>query len=190
MGGSLSLDVWQRLFVGLGRRLIVEAGRDPIGEPVDAGHLKIQELVLRLGRGAGYQGLFELATRPLDPTRSTDACLRSDAARRLLLIECWNTITDIGAAVRSTDRKLREVAELSVVVGADRPYSVAGCWVVRATARNRELVRRYPEVFAARFPGASEGWARAITRGEAPPLKPGIIWCDVGATRLFAWRRH
>lgn len=190
MGGSLSVDVWQRLFVGLGRRLIVEAGRDPMSEPVDAGHLKIQELVLGLGRKSGYGGHFELATRPLDPTRSADVCLRSVGNRRLVLVECWNTVTDIGAAARNTDRKLREAADLSAVIDSGKPYAVAGCWVVRATARNRILVRRYPEVFAARFPGSSEGWVRALTAGATPPTEPGLVWCDVSATRVFAWRHR
>lgn len=189
-GGTLSLDVWQRLFVGLGRRLVIDAGRDPIREPVDAGHLRIQELVLRIGRAAGYRGLFELPTRPIDPSHSTDVCLRSDALRRLLLIECWNTITDIGAAARSTNRKLADAADLAVALGGENPHRVAGCWVVRATVRNRQLLRRYPEVFAAKFPGSSEGWIRALTAGVTPPGEPGLVWCDVTATRLFAWRRR
>lgn len=190
IGGSLSVDIWQRLFVGLGRRLVIDAGRDQIGEPVDAGHLRIQELVLRIGREAGYRGLFELPTRPIDPSRSTDVCLRSDAMRRLLLVECWNTITDIGASARSTNRKLADAADLAVVIGGETPFGVAGCWVVRATVRNRQLVRRYPEVFAARFNGSSEGWVRALTAGATPPAEPGLVWCDVAATRLFAWRRR
>lgn len=189
-GGSLSLDVWQRLFAALGRRLVIEAGRDPITEPMDAGHLRIQELVLGLGRRAGYRGTFELPTRPIDPSRSSDVCLRSDARRRLPLIECWNTISDIGAAARSTNRKLVEGADLAIVMGGGRPYDVAGCWVVRATARNRLLIRRYPEVFAARFAGSSEGWARALGTDSAPPSEPGLIWCDADATRVFAWRRR
>lgn len=189
-GGTLSIDVWQRLFVGLGRRLVVDAGRDPIHEPVDAGHLRIQELVLRIGRAAGYHSLFELPTRPIDPSRSTDVCLRNDAKRRLLLIECWNTIMDIGAAARSTNRKLADAEDLAIAIGGEKPHLVAGCWVVRATARNVHLVRRYPEVFAARFPGSSEGWIRALTAGAAPPREPALVWCDVKATRLFAWRRR
>lgn len=189
-GGTLSIDVWQRLFVGLGRRLVVDAGRDPIHEPVDAGHLRIQELVLRIGRAAGYHSLFELPTRPIDPSRSTDVCLRNDAKRRLLLIECWNTIMDIGAAARSTNRKLADAEDLAIAIGGEKPHLVAGCWVVRATARNVHLVRRYPEVFAARFPGSSEGWIRSLTAGAAPPGEPGLVWCDVKATRLFAWRRR
>ena len=62
-------------------------------------------------------------------------------------------------------------------------------WVVRATARNRNLVARYPEVFASRFPGSSQGWVTALSSGVEPPSQPGLVWSDLGATRLFAWRR-
>jgi hypothetical protein len=83
----------------------VTFGRDPDESPVDAGHLAIQELVLRLGRAAGYDGAFELPTRPAEPWRSIDVGLASRAARRMILVECWNTIGDVGAAARSTSRK-------------------------------------------------------------------------------------
>src|SRR3990170_2409647 len=89
-GGSLSVDVWQRTFLALDRRLVLDVSRDPAQEPADAGHLRIQELVLRLGRAAGYLGTFELPTRPADPSRSADVGLRSDRRRWLLLIGGWN----------------------------------------------------------------------------------------------------
>lgn len=189
LGGGHTLDAWQRLAVALGIRLDIELGRDPIEEPIDAGHLRIQELVLRLGRAAGYRGSFELATRPTDPARSSDVGLRDDSRRRLTFVECWNTIGDIGAAARSSSRKLAEAEALAIAVGGERPHRVAGCWVVRATARNRELVRRYPEVFTARFPGSSLGWVRTLTLGTDPPAEPGLVWCHVATTRLFPWRR-
>ncbi len=189
LGGGHTLDTWQRVAVALDTRLDIDLGRDPTEEPIDAGHLRIQELVLRLGRAAGYRGSFELPTRPADPSRSTDVGLRDDRRRRLTFVECWNTIGDLGAAARASTRKLAEAEAFAVAVGGERPHRVAGCWVVRATARNRALVRRYPEIFAARLPGSSLGWVRALILGEEPPAEPGLVWCDVGATRLFAWRR-
>jgi transcriptional regulator with XRE-family HTH domain len=189
-GGSLSVDVWQRAFLALDRRLALDASRDPQTEPSDAGHLVIQELVLRLGRAAGYRAVFELPTRPLDPRRSADVGLRDDGRRALLIIECWNTFGDIGGAARSTSRKVAEAEQLATAVWGERPHGVAGCWVVRDTNRNRELVRRYPEIFTARFPGSSEAWVRALTAGGDPPTQPGLVWCDRSGTRLFAWRRR
>lgn len=189
-GGSHTLDTWQRLAVALGVPLRVELGRDPLGETADAGHLAVQELVLRLGRVAGNGRGFEVPTRPGDPARSTDVGLRSDTRRLLILVECWNTIGGLGAAARATSRKVAEADELAVVAGGERPFTVRGVWVVRATARNRALVARYPEVFAARFPASSARWVAALCTGAEPPPEPALVWCDVAATRLFAWRRR
>jgi transcriptional regulator with XRE-family HTH domain len=189
-GGSHTLDAWQRMAVALGVALRVELGRDPLADTADAGHLAIQELVLRLGRKAGYTRAFEVATRGGDPGRSTDVGLRDDARRALILVECWNTIGDIGAAARSTDRKLADAADLAAVAGGERPFTVRGVWVVKATARNRAILARYPEVFAARFPGSSAGWVAALARGAEPPTQPGLVWSDVACTRVLALRRH
>jgi len=189
-GGSLSMDVWQRAFATVDRDLTLVVARDILEQPHDAGHLAGQELVLRLGRGAGYRGVFELQVKPADSRRSTDVGLRDDRARRLVLVEYWNTFGDIGAAARSSGRKAAEAEALAIAIGNGRPYAVHACWVVRATKRNRELVRRYPELFASRFPGSSEQWVRALTDGRQPPREPGLIWCDVRATRLYPWRRR
>ena len=194
-GGGHTLDTWQRLALAVDRPMRIELRRDPREEPADAGHLAIQELLLRFGRRAGYHRSFELSTRPSDPSRSTDVGLRDDRARLLILVECWNTFGDLGAAVRSTNRKLAEAAELAIATGGERPHRVAGCWVVRDLPRNRQLVARYPELFASRFPGSSARWVRALTEpaGAAgrhdPPAELGLVWCDARATRLYAWRR-
>ena len=190
LGGGHTVDTWQRVAVALDLPLVVELGRDTLAEPADAGHLRIQELILRLARHVGMARSFELPTRPADPRRSTDVGLRDDRRRRLILVECWNTIGDVGAAARSTSRKLAEAEDLAVATSdaSGQPYRVAGCWVVRATPMNRALVARYPEIFAARFPGSSTGWVRALSTGAQPPDEPGIVWCDVAANRLFAWR--
>jgi hypothetical protein len=106
-----------------------------------------------------------------------------------MIVEAWNRLDDIGAAARSTNRKIAETDGLAVAVGGDNgPYRVAAVWVLRASARNRGLVRRYPEVFAARFPGSSVGWVAALASGARPPDEPGLVWCDLAASRLYAWR--
>lgn len=187
--GHVDLDVLQRVAATFDQRLQITMGRDQRQEPADAGHLAVQELVLRLGRSAGYAGSFELATRPAEPWRSADVGLRDDRRRRLILVECWNTIGDIGSAARSSDRKRAEAEAIAVGRWGTAPAVVGTVWIVRATARNRALVVRYPEVFAVRFPGSSVGWVRALERGDQPPASPGLVGCDVRATRLFAWRR-
>ena len=187
--GPLDLDALQRIAIALDQPLQVTFGRDRLEAPSDAGHLAVQELVLRLGRTAGYAASFELPTRPAEPWRSADVGLRNDAARRLILVECWNTIGDVGAAARASERKRADAEALAAGRWGEEPATVGVVWVVRATARNRALVARYPEAFAARFPGSSHGWVRALVQGTAPPDQPGLCWCDVGATRLLAWRR-
>jgi len=183
------LDVLQRIGLALGRPLLVTFGRDLAEGPADAGHLAIQELVLRLGRAAGFAGTFEVPSRPAQPWRSVDVALMCDEPRRVVLVECWNTIGDVGAAVRSTLRKRAEITDQAAARWGPEP-NVHVVWVIRATARNRLLVQRYPEVFASRFPGSSRRWLDALEGGADPPVELGLMWCDVGATRLFAWRRH
>lgn len=187
-GATLSLVTWQRVAIVLDLPLRFELGRDALEEPRDAGHLAIQELVLRLGMQTGRRRTFELATKPADPSRSTDVGLIDDIHRYLLLLECVNTFGDIGAAVRSSDRKQAEAEALAIAIGGGRPFEIRQCWVVRATRRNRALLARYPEIFAARFPGSSRGWSAALTTGAAPPREPGLVWCDVNTTRVFEWR--
>jgi transcriptional regulator with XRE-family HTH domain len=189
LGGGHTMDTWQRIGVAVDRPLQVSLARDVLEETSDAGHLAMQELVLRSAKRLGFRASFELPTRPSQPWHSADVGLRSDARRHLVLVECWNRIGDIGAGARSTNRKVAEAEQLAIAVGGDRPFTVRACWIVRATRVNRELVARYPEVFTSRFPGSSMGWVRALTNGDAPPPEPGLIWCTVDADRLFAWRR-
>lgn len=190
-GGGLTLDAWQRVAVALGRPLRIEFGRDPKDEPEDARHLRIQEFLLRLARGLGRGRSFELPSRPVDPSHSIDVLTRDDRGRRLLIQEVWNVIGNIGAAARSTSRKTAEAEALAVAIGGDGgPYSVHAVWVVVASRRNRELLARYPEAFATRFPGSSREWVAALTSGRPPPAEPGLVWCNVSGTRLFEWRRR
>lgn len=93
----------------------------------------------------------------------------------------------MGACARSSARKLSELENLAIARwGAEARVGLV--WVVRATARNRALLTRYPEIFASRFPGSSRAWIAALTTGAAPPTEPGLVWCDVAATRLLEWR--
>lgn len=192
-GAGLPLGSWIALGRALGRPFgAAFAGlrRNDVGEPADAGHLGAQELLLRLARAHGRAGTFELPTKPADPARSADVAIRDDRARVLVLAEVWNTFGDLGAAARSTSRKIAEAAQLAVVLGADGPpYRVATCWVIRATVANGALLARYPAIFRSRFPGSSAAWVRALTDGMTPPpVEPGIALVDVPGTRLFPVR--
>jgi len=185
--GSIDVDTLERVALALDVSLNCGFARDLRADVADGAHLAIQELVLRLGRRNGYEAAFELATRQAEPWRSIDVVLASEARERMLCIECWNTIGDIGAAVRTSARKAAEL-EAMAIARWGAAATTALVWVVRATARNRALLERYPESFASRFRGSSQRWVAALVDGGDPPPEPGLVWCDISATRLFAWR--
>lgn len=190
-GATATLRTWPALFGALGVELRVTVPADPMADPADAGHLAIQELLLRQARALGRTRRAELPTRPADPRFSSDVVVLDVDHRCLILQEAWNTFGDLGAASRSTNRKAVEMEALAVAMAGDGPpLRVATCWVVRATPRNTTLVRRYPEFFAARFQGSSHRWVEALANGAAPPSEPGLLWCDPRASRVYAWRRQ
>ena len=84
---NLDLDAVQRIGIALGRPVVVTFCRDMLEAPADSAHLAIQELVLRLGRAAGYTGSFELPTRPAEPWRSVDVGRTAAADHRIILAE-------------------------------------------------------------------------------------------------------
>ena len=183
-GSGVSTETWFAFGVVLDLPLRLEFGRDALQEPADAPHLALEELMLRLARTISVSRFFELPTRPTDPALSVDVGWRDDRRQVLILNECWNSFGSINASLRSTHRK---VADAEGIAGG---YRVASCWIVRDTRRNREIVGRYPEVFETAFPGSSTAWVKALTDpGAAVPDQPGLVWCDLKATRLFAWRR-
>ena len=190
-GIAIPLEVWVALGVALGRPLAIAFTR-PLGEmrgPADAGHLAMQERLLELARASGHTGFFELPTRPADPRHSIDVCVRDTRNRALIVQEAWNTFGDLGAAVRSTIRKAAEATDLAATLGDGRPYRVASVWIVRASAANRALIGRFPEVFRSAFPGSSRAWSSALATGSAPPDWPGLVWLDPASGRITAWRR-
>lgn len=190
-GHAVPLDLWIRIGVALQQPLAVSFTR-PLGEtrqPIDAGHLAMQEYLLSLARSTGRAASFELPTRPSDPSRSIDVCVRDVRNRVLTVEEAWNTFGDLGGAIRATHRKQAEATDLAAVIDDGPSFRVATVWVVRGTATNHALVARYPEIFTGAFPGSSRGWVKALTSDAAPPLQPGLVWFDPGTRRLHEWRR-
>jgi len=188
-GAGIRPAEWFALADALGRYLRFEFARDPLEAPVDAGHLDIQQLVLRCGRQAGFHD-----RRVELPGRSgrgwTDVALVKRESRVLVLVECVNTFGDIGASLRASDRKLADALQLAVALGGDGPpFQVRLVWVIRDSARNREVLRRYEQLFVARFTGSSQAWVAALVGGKPVPSEAGLVWCDAAASRLFAARR-
>lgn len=191
-GRSLALPtpVWFAIAQALGRYLRFEFARDPLTELVDAAHLAIQELVIRVAKPAGWEVQLEAKIPAWESNRSIDVRLVDRQERRIVIVECWNTFGDLGAAARSSNAKVRdEQAHAVAMAGGGEPFDVGLVWVIRDTQANRELVAKYANIFDARLPGSSSGWLRAITTRGPMPTRPGLVWCDVRAMRLFARRR-
>ena len=77
-GGSVPGYRWQAVALALDTTRQTAFTRDQLEEPADAGHLAIQDLLLRLGAAQGFGRSVELPTRSADPSRSIDVALRND----------------------------------------------------------------------------------------------------------------
>lgn len=182
---GLPLRSWLRLAGALELPARFELGRDPLASPADAGHLEVQEMLLRRGERLGYEVASEVT--PPATTLSVDVQWVNRARRLSVILEAWNVVGDIGAGARSFRRKLAAVAAAELAL--DSHLHVRGCWVVRVNERNRRLLARYPAVFASLLPGSSRAWVRALEQGSDPPLEPGLVLCDPRRDALFEWRR-
>ncbi|MEO5705318.1 MAG: helix-turn-helix transcriptional regulator [Candidatus Limnocylindrales bacterium] len=185
---QLDLQTLDRIGLALGVPLAVGFDRDLQQDVADAGHLAMQELTLRITRAAGFEARFEMATRPNDPSRSSDIGLAIDQLHLAIDVECWNTFGDLGAATRSSRRKVFELEQLAVGRWGEEGRARL-VWIVRESARNRALMARYPEIFASVFTGSSRAWVETLMTGSEPPAEPGLVWCDLATGRLHAWNR-
>lgn len=188
LGKSLALpmSVWFALGEALGIYLRFEFGRDPQAGLRDAGHLDIQELVMRVAIAAGWKAEWESRSG----RRSIDVRLEDRQRRRILIVECVNTLGDLGEAMRSSDYKVREAELRAVAIAGDgQLFDVGLVWVVRDTKADRELVGRYGRLLDSRFTGSSVEWIKALVVGGRMPGQAGLVWSDARATRLFARRR-
>lgn len=191
-GTAAPAEVWFALAEALGRYLRFEFARDPQTELADAGHLQIQETVLRVTPPGGWEErAFEARSGSWGSDRSVDVRLLDRKGRRLVIGECWNTFGDLGSAARSSERKVRDAQEYAVAIAGDgEPLQIGLVWIVRDTTANRAVVNRYEQIFATQFPGSSAAWVNTLTKGAPMPTQPGLIWCDTRNGRLFAHRRR
>jgi hypothetical protein len=177
-GATMSLRVWMRVADAVGSDLRSYLEALPGAEaPRDAVHLRIQELVASTAVAGGWRA----ATEQLAGGAGFADLLLSRGDERAL-VEVWTWLADVGDAFRSWERKLERLGS-----AASSPLS--GCWILRATRRNRELVAAHRTLFDSRFSARSEAWRAALTDVDASaPQSAGLLWVTVRGDRLYASR--
>lgn len=145
-----------------------------------------------MSRPGGWAGLGEEAIdRNVGRSRFGDVLLErtSKAGREYALMEVIDWFDDVGAPSRDWQRRLDAVERRAIArMRPDEGLpSVSGCWVVRATRRNRQLITEHRNFFGGRFPGSSRAWLAALAnQNVAMPSASALLWVDVGGTRIFA----
>lgn len=186
-GTSASLETWSAVADALGTHFVGFLEDAPgTDRPRDYHHLTRQELVLRVSAKGSWSGRPEQAvTDGPGRWRYADVLLHRDARREMAVVEIWDWLDDVGNALRGLSAKVQRVAE------AHPDRAVSGVLVIRGTARNPRLVAAFPTLFSRSLPAPSMRWLRALTDPEQPmPTQPGMLWTDVGGSRLFALRRN
>ncbi|HKY88707.1 MAG TPA: hypothetical protein VJ141_01920 [Candidatus Limnocylindrales bacterium] len=187
--GRVTMATWNRAAAAVGTRLDAYLTRtSAASQPRDAVHLRHQELVIRTALAGGWRSLPE---EPIDrearASRAADVILQRH--REYAIVEIWDWFEDVGAAHREFDRRLDALERFAIarMTGETLPRT-GGCWVVRATLRNRRLVREHRHLFRARFPGSGHAWLEALTTARGMPAQRAMLWVSVLGDRLYPAR--
>lgn len=189
-----TLETWTRLAAAAGSSLHAYLEHvSAADQPRDAVHLRAQELVITTAKPGGWSARPEHAIDdPAATSRSIDVLLerRRGDLSETAVFEVWDWLDDVGAAFRSWDRRLARVDQLAAArMPADGELPVvSGCWVLRATHRNRTLVSTHLGVFTARFPGSGRAWLAALATNREMPRTPALLWISVRGDRLWPAR--
>ncbi len=193
-GGDAPIATWSRAAFAVGGSLDAWIKQtSATTPPKDAVHLRHQELVIRMSQGGGWTALpEEFLDREARTSRAADVLLtrrspNNKAQREYALWNVTDWIEDAGAVVRDFTRRLDATDRYATArMQGDEPVPIsAGCWLVRATRRNRELVGEHRHFFRGRFPGSGRAWLAALTTPDAPlPKKPALLWVSVAGDRI------
>jgi len=192
--GRTTLATWSCAALAVGGRLDAYVRQASAADvPRDAVHLRNQELIIRTALDGGWSALPEQQIdRHAATSRSADVLLhRRRASPEYALVEVVDWFDDVGRVVRDWDRRLAAVEAYAIarMLGDDAMPISGGCWVVRATQRNRRLLAEHRHFFHARFPGSGRAWLQALTdRGHSLPAQPAMLWASVSGERLFPAR--
>ncbi len=153
--------------------------------PRDQLHVTAQQLVIQVAAAGGWRGDPEARVREDGhPERFIDVLFTRDAQREAIVTEIWDLVPDVGDAFRGLARKAA-LAQASLGV----EWRVEGLLIVRATSRNRAMVRRLRALFEARFSSSPVAWLRALQRPDSQmPASAGMLWLTVAGDRLVPVR--
>jgi hypothetical protein len=186
-GGNAALQTWASVGAALGLQLAAFFEQAPgTSQPTDLQHLRGQNLIVACAAEGGWVSTPE-SLLPEDGRfpRSVDVLLVREARHEAAVVELWDLLLDSGAAMRGLESKVHATRAR---LGAG--WRVEGLFLVRRTTRNRDLVREFAPLFAARYPASSAEWLKAITSPTTPmPPQAGFAWIDVAGSRLIAARR-
>lgn len=193
-GAGATIETWTIAAEAVGQQLVAFLEHVPgAARPRDYEHIKRQQLVVGIAVKGGWRPMPE---HPIDAdalrSRSIDVFLTRAPGSEAVVVEIWDWFADVGDAMRGLDGKTAAVTRMLEDRRAG-PWRVGGLWVVRGTRRNRMLVREVQDLFAAKFGGSPRAWLSALGRADTPmPALPGLVWTDVGGTRLIEVRlgRH
>jgi hypothetical protein len=191
VGARLTLATWNRAAMAVDSSLQAYLSQTSAASlPRDAVHLRNQELIISTATAGGWQALPEASIdQDVGRSRSADVLLRRGLD--FALFDVWDWFADVGAALRSWPRRLDAVERLAIarMVGDQALPTVSGCWVVRATQRNRQLIPDHAHVFRAALPGSARSWIAALTdRGAPMPTASALLWVTANGTRIYPAR--
>jgi transcriptional regulator with XRE-family HTH domain len=186
-----TLSTWNRAAMAVDTSLAAYLRESSAAHlPRDAVHLRYQELILRTAAPGGWSGLAEAQLDP-DPRTSRSGDVLLQRRPEFALTEIWDWFNDVGAALRSWPRRLDALERFAIarMVG-DQPLPiVSGCWVVRATRRNKRLIADHRLLFRASFPGSGHAWLAALGDRAVPmPTSSVLLWVSVSGERIYPAR--
>lgn len=185
-GGSAPLELWAIAAAAVGQEMVAFLDQAPGSDlPRDIEHVRRQSAIVSRAASGGWAAEPELRVVGPASGRVIDVLLSREARGEAAVIEIWDWLADVGAALRSFDEKVAAVRAMHPT------WSVGGAWVLRGTRRNRALVAELAPLFQARFPARGRAWLDALARPDRPmPPAPGLLWTDAPLARLTAARRR
>lgn len=180
---SVSLETLAACGDALGHQLAAFVELVPGATPPrDVEHLRRQQLVVDTATTGGWRATPEAALPDDGPRpRSIDVLLQRPRRRETAVVEIADYLADVGDAIRNLEAKVLAIAS------RESDGAVAGLLLVRRTRRNRQVVADLRSLLAARYPGPSAAWLRALRDPAAPmPRDAGFAWTSVRGDRLIA----